>query len=178
MFLWVLQGAHDEFRSFQQQKRLFSMMQFGRTTSPEDQAAEKTETALDEVNAQFASMPGFGLNSRQQIYFFTETILSFLYGDDSPIIKFARNVNRWRVFALYDLCLSLDWCSFLVIKVWIYANIHLRYFLFSWRSKNVFSCRLTCVRVFYGDLWKVRHPHFFNGIVFRLFGRAAAGCLK
>jgi len=87
----ILQGANDEFRSFQQQKRLFSMMQFGRTTSPEDQSAEKTETALDEVNAQFASMPGFGLNSRQQIYFFTETILSFLYGDDSPIIKFARN---------------------------------------------------------------------------------------
>jgi len=86
----ILEGAHDEFRSFQQQKRLLSMMH-GRTTSAEDQSAEKTETAIDEVNAQFASMPGFGLSSRQQIYFFTETILSFLYGDDSPIIKFARN---------------------------------------------------------------------------------------
>lgn len=87
----ILQGAHKEFQSCQQQKRLLSMMQFGRTTSPEDQAAEATETALDQVNAQFASMPGFSLSSRQQIYFFTETILSFLYGDDSPVIKFARN---------------------------------------------------------------------------------------
>eukprot|EP00493_Phyllostaurus_siculus_P024970 UN25313 len=79
----ILQGAHKEFQNCQQQKRLLSMMQFGRTTSPEDRAAEATETALDQVNAQFASMPGFSLSSRQQIYFFTETILSFLYGDDN-----------------------------------------------------------------------------------------------
>lgn len=86
----ILEQAYAEFHNVQEKK--ITMRQFGPSAGyAYETAVQETDTAIDQVNAQFASMPGFSLNSRQQLHFCTDTILSFLYGDDSPIIHFARD---------------------------------------------------------------------------------------
>merc|ERR1712051_792657 len=58
-------------------------------------ALEKSQEARDNISARFSSQEGFYMNSRQDLIFISNTILFFLYGDDSPVVSFADNTRAY-----------------------------------------------------------------------------------
>merc|ERR1719461_1779703 len=56
---------------------------------------QTSESSEQYINAQFAKKPGFNYSSRGNLLLVTDLVLEYLYGYDSPFIKFATMSKAW-----------------------------------------------------------------------------------
>jgi len=84
----ILERANLRLRDVQHQKMVANLQVFD-GFGLQERYGQRCQSSEQFINAQFAKKPGFNYSSRGAILYVADLVLEFLYGHDSPIVRFA-----------------------------------------------------------------------------------------